>query len=702
MRIVCLECVSPADKHAIIELLGAGDFKAVLWDWQFHECVGERTRTLIIAYDDTDKVIGFNGSIPVTVQMAGTNHVALWSCDFIVSATCRGQGIGHKLKQDLLKRADLVMALGLSAAADRVHASMGWKRGPSVRSFTRLHEMRDIRAAVKVVAQHAQSIWLRFRDPGQRASLSTSVVSLDALAQEAQQLWEKVRASYDNIVVRDWAYLKWRYARHPSAWYRAICVRSASGELEGVGIFWLSERRAVLVDYVGPRRARSIKDSIVRCFVHECRHAPLLECSTTDEELQDALAMHGFVNWRNRAAAFNYYQPSPGPEGEWFLMGGDSDGDILEAGRSADEFRVEHWDEATFLSSRTEWSDLLSRSTADRLFLSWEWQAAWWTTFARAHGLQLRCLAVRNRAGRLVGIAPMYVHAATQRNVASRRLQFIGNIWRGPSTMRTEYLEFVLDERVEAEVARTICSRLIEDSSWDDLVLTDLRFECATRTAVETTALAEHCYLRTGESYTGYGIEVRGSFEQYVRGLSASRRRKLFQQRHKLDKLGTVKLVSLGSEDFLVFAPRMDRLHACRWGKPFFVDRLQQFHERLIADLPEGARAHLSILQVGTVDLSAAYNIRVGTREYNLQGGFDENAVRGVSLGLVHTGYLIEEAFKDGIECLDLLVGGGKQHNFKERIADIVMRTSTLHVVRSPLLQASFRVHDALKAQRRR
>ena len=122
--------------------------------------------------------------------------------------------------------------------------------------------------------------------------------------------------------------------------------------------------------------------------------------------------------------------------------------------------------------------------------------------------------------------------------------------------------------------------------------------------------------------------------------------------------------------------------------------------ERLIAHLPQDAAAHFSILVLNGVDASAAYNIRVGKREYNLQGGFDENAARGVSLGLVHTGYLIEQAFCEGIECLDLLVGGGKHHNFKEHVADVVCETATLHVVRAPLLQAGFRAHDALKGYR--
>ncbi|WP_129645581.1 GNAT family N-acetyltransferase [Peristeroidobacter agariperforans] len=701
MRIECVERVSPAEKHAIIELLGTGDFKSTLWDWQFHRQVGERRRILIVAYDDDGQVVGFNGSLPISVKLNGSSSSALWSCDFIVSAASRGKGIGHMLKQDLLTRADSVMALGLSSTADRVHASMGWKRGPSVGSFTRLNDMRSLRSAIKVGLQHLQSFWLRARPSGSaRQRFTASVTSIRTLGEEVEQLWEAVRTGYENVVVRDWTYVNWRYAEHPMADYRAICVRDAEHRLRAMGIFWMSSRRAVLVDYIGPRAGAAEKQAIVLRFLKECRSAPLLECSTTDSELQHSLAKYGFVNWRNRAAAFNYYDPHARSDGgEWFLMGGDSDGDMLEAGRSADEFRVERWDESMFARARNEWTDLLNRSTADRLFLSWEWLHTWWQTFGGAHGLELRILAVRERSGRLVGVAPLYLHRATQRNFASRRMQFIGNIWRGAATMRTEYLEFVLDTASAAEVARVLCNSLIADRSWDDLVLTDLPLECATRKAVESSQVMQHCYLRVADSYTGYGIDTSGVFDEYVSRLSASRRRKLFVQRRKLEKQGAVVLETLPPQDFEGFAARLDRLHRCRWGKDFFVGRIRRFHAALLAGLPPGASAHLSVMTLNGMDVSAAYNVRVGTREYNLQGGFDEQAVPSVSLGLVHTGYLIEQAFREGIECLDLLVGGGKQHDFKARIADAVRRTATLHVVRAPLLQAGFRLNDAMKRQ---
>lgn len=703
MRIECLESVPPTERDAIIELLGAARFKQLLWEWQFHAKVGDRARTLIVAYDDDGSVIGFNGSIPVAVQLKEKTVPALWSCDFIVSAACRGKGIGHSLKRELLGASRLVMALGLSAAADRVHASMGWTRGPSVRSFTRLQKPRGVRSFIKLSAQYLQSFAYRVREPRWRFGYQVELCELHTLREEAQALWERVRSGYDNIVVRDWSYLEWRYASHPLARYRAVCARDARGDLIAFGIFWRSSRRAVLVDYVGPRHEPIAKDAIVRGFLEECRGAPVLDCATTDPELQISLQRFGFVHWRERAAAFNYFVPGEYTnDGAWFLMGGDSDGDILEAARSSDPYVINVWGEEEFLSAREEWTALLARSRADRLFLSWEWQSAWWRTFGAVNHLDLRILAVRDARGTLVGIAPLYLHHAKQRNVSSRRLQFIGNIWRGPATMRTEYLEFLLDAQVEDEVAAALCAYLERDRSWDDMVLTDLCLPSVTRAALEASSMSERCYFRTVERFSGYGVSTRVTFEEYLRSLSGSRRRKLFHQRRKLEQLGAVSLIAVERDEFPEFARRLDRLHECRWGKPFFVGRIREFHERLVADLPPQSKTHLSLLQIDGVDVSAAYNLRVQGREYNLQGGFDETAARGLSLGLIHNGFIIEKAFADSIECVDLLVGGGKHDNFKARIADVVRQSATLHIVRAPLLQIGFRAHDAMKERSKR
>src|SRR6516165_3567427 len=53
---------------------------------------------------------------------------------------------------------------------------------------------------------------------------------------------------------------------------------------------------------------------------------------------------------------------------------------------------------------RSEWSDLLARSSSPEPMLSPEWLLEWWTIFGGMDGRRLRSLAVRD-GERLVGLA---------------------------------------------------------------------------------------------------------------------------------------------------------------------------------------------------------------------------------------------------------------------------------------------------------
>lgn len=476
--------------------------------------------------------------------------------------------------------------------------------------------------------------------------------------------------------------------------YRAIVAR-VRGTVSAVAFFWVAKNRAVLVDFVGSRQNGALIQEIVGAFVHACRGVTFLECSTTHLELQTTLQKHGFIKWRSVGTIFNVFPATlAGPGHEWFLMGGDSDGDILAAARAGDQFRVERWSEEHFFAARAEWSELLEHSDANRLFLSWEWLSTWWSTYSRRHHLELYCLAVRDKQDRLIGIAPLYLHRAKLRGLFSKRAQFIGNIWQGRATMRTEYLEFIV-ERARADlVVATLLDTLSAARDWDDIVLTDLDQESATYRVLHRHALGRDNYIRYVSHYTGYAIHTHRTWDAYLREISGNQRRKLFLQRRQLEARGPVELEWFDGNRFEEFADRLDRLHALRWGRPFFKGEMRNFHRHLVSAHGNGALCHASILVVGGRDVSALYNVRAAGREYNLQGGFDEQFARGLSMAFLHLGYVIERAIADKIDRVELLVGGGKKGNFKSSISQPVTKSASVHVLRSPARSYVHRVYD--------
>ena len=81
-------------------------------------------------------------------------------------------------------------------------------------------------------------------------------------------------------------------------------------------------------------------------------------------------------------------------------------------------------DVSQFRDMRDEWNYLLSRSTTDTIFLTWEWLFSWWEIFGDNNKLFI--ITVRNNTNELIGIAPLFVHKTHFYKFPVRELSFIG------------------------------------------------------------------------------------------------------------------------------------------------------------------------------------------------------------------------------------------------------------------------------------
>ena len=361
--------------------------------------------------------------------------------------------------------------------------------------------------------------------------------------------------------------------------------------------------------------------------------------------------------------------------------------------------QVRLWSESEFSSNAQVWGDLMSRAECDRLFLSWIWQWNWWSTFGAANGLELRLYAAY-QGDALVGLAPMFLNVGRQRSVNIRRLQFIGNIWRGPMTMRTEYLDLIVDRNCKHQVTAVLLRRMMKDKSWDELILTDLELRSSVYPSLK--GVAESSTIRMPANYQSYEVSCEQSFAQYLGRLSQNARRKLYGQRSKLGQYGTVRVEYFDPQDFQSFFDVLNELHQHRWGRPFFVGLMREFHQSLLSQFEQLGRSRLSVMYVGQQPVSAMYSLIVEGREYHLQGGFNAEFARSLSLGSLHLGYSIERAFADGVEVIDLLVGGGRSTDFKRHFARPVERSCLVQIVRSRRLRLGYGLLDALRSVRAR
>jgi CelD/BcsL family acetyltransferase involved in cellulose biosynthesis len=359
--------------------------------------------------------------------------------------------------------------------------------------------------------------------------------------------------------------------------------------------------------------------------------------------------------------------------------------------------RVTRWTDEEFLARRAEWQSLLGVSDVDPLFMSWDWISTWWRHHREALQAQLCVLAVYQPNGELAGIAPFHAHRATHRGMLSaRRLELLGNAWRNPAVVFSEYLDLIADARFRDDVCEAVGSWLRENSTWDELVLCNLRDDSVA--ARLGGSLSGAAYLRPVESMLGWSIALPQSFDSFVTRLSSNTRRKVVHQREKL--VGATFVV-IGAVDRAAALERLDNFVAGRFGAPAPGDSRTRarFHAEIVENWADAGEVHITELRAAGKCVSVMFNVRRGGTEYYLQSGFDASHARGLSPGLLHLGYAIEAACRDGIRDFDFLAGRGLHRDYKRDFAAHSVPLETLHIVRKPALRTFFRVIDRLRGR---
>ncbi|MGQ9668215.1 MAG: GNAT family N-acetyltransferase, partial [Anaerolineae bacterium] len=121
-------------------------------------------------------------------------------------------------------------------------------------------------------------------------------------------------------------------------------------------------------------------------------------------------------------------------------------------------------DASAFDNLRAEWNPLVFASAANEIFLTLEWQEAWWRHLG---GGELWITAVRDPAGALLAIFPCHVLDTTD---GRRLLRFIGCV------EVTDYLDFILAKGLEEALLELFVEGLgsEEAPAWDSAVLCNI------------------------------------------------------------------------------------------------------------------------------------------------------------------------------------------------------------------------------------
>ena len=359
---------------------------------------------------------------------------------------------------------------------------------------------------------------------------------------------------------------------------------------------------------------------------------------------------------------------------------------------------VRAWSLAEWLRSEAVWERLLTRSNADALFLSWQWLTNWWRFYGEALGLTPEIMAFY-RGDDLVGLAPLYRRELTRAGfVRTYSVQVMGVAWRDPFPLISEYQDVIaLPEDLHA--IRVECVRaLLAQPAWTEFVI-----GCTTA-GEEWLGTFSHLvrshahYARELDRSVSYQADLAQGFDPYLRKLGQSTRRSLWSLRRRLaQEHGEVRCEFLTREQIEEGFNDLNRLHQLRWNKPAFAGERLEYHKRLATDL--AARGELAITRLRVLGnvVSVLYDIRKGTRQYNLKLGFDPAFTGRLSLGLIHFGYAMEAAAERGVTLYDFLAGPGQRCDFKRNLAQTRRELSCVQIVRGSWLPPLYRWRDRLR-----
>ena len=690
---------SSNDKEAVMAVLGNGGIKRPLMDWQFERCSNRRP----IVSTKNGKLSGFNGIMPVNIWLDGKCVDAAWSCDFIVSPDCRRQGIGRQLKAALDADWPFLMALGISRVGQLALRTAGWVPFHGPKRYSRVLIGHDWRH--RLVAEFQRATYLIMGKIRRKKLAPFTITRSDKLPAKKQvdSLLQAVIDDYDGCVIRDWDYLDWRYAQAPYHGYYFLHVYEET-TLVGLGVVGETDSQLSFVDYLGPYGKSAIKIALVEYVISTAEKKERLNCTTSDKDLQRALLRSGFLPVRQGRIAFhvrdNRKAALPKPK-HWFLMGGDSDSEMLAQARNCwAQLSISIWDDALFDQSEAEWDDLANRSNANPLFMKWQWQHTWWREFGLPNKHKLHIIAVRDRSMRLIALAPFYWRERSVYGVRTTRLEALGNLWQGPATMRSEYLEPLVDPHWLEPATTAIAESLATKPIFDDLVFSDVPLSSRNANQLLLTLQGKWStrqLVRIREDETRF-IVLPNEFGDYLSALGGNTRRRLFGRRKYLNDIGSVSRKYATSDSLSHYFELLNDFHVRRWGKPAFVGPTLTFHLTLAAHLLSKKQLRLSKISVDGRDVSVLYNAISGDREYNLQMGFDETFHGGkLSLGILHLGYAIEESIDNEIRIFDLLAGAGKTEHYKYRITNSGTQLCRWHVIRPRWLRSIYALRHAAR-----
>jgi CelD/BcsL family acetyltransferase involved in cellulose biosynthesis len=183
-----------------------------------------------------------------------------------------------------------------------------------------------------------------------------------------------------------------------------------------------------------------------------------------------------------------------------------------------------------FADMREEWNTLLSESYTNTIFLTWEWLYSWWKCFGEDADLFI--VVVRDKTGKLIGVAPLFIKNAKFYSFPVRQLGLIGE---GHSDRQ----DFIITKDTNEAIYAIEKHILMNRGRWDIIKLDQI----PETGALCTVGLKSQAMMEKERSSICPFVRIEGEWEGYFRGLGKKFRKDIRHKMNRLKRFGEWKFI---------------------------------------------------------------------------------------------------------------------------------------------------------------
>jgi CelD/BcsL family acetyltransferase involved in cellulose biosynthesis len=313
--------------------------------------------------------------------------------------------------------------------------------------------------------------------------------------------------------------------------------------------------------------------------------------------------------------------------------------------------------------------EIKSSPKIDSFFRSDAWLQAWIDTYGKDPRITLVDPFGRNNPREIF----YRIKSPVRKWLSFQTIALAGTAIKPLSTPRSEY----------NHIGDSLCDEALfsalGDLSWSQIVFKDMAKWAAGN--IESLAAKTNWSFHSNPQESTYYISAP-DISVYKASLTASTRARYFNRRERLKDAGEVEFRDFAITDADAFFDVLDSFHCTRWGQPCYSPVSRRFLLNFMQRFIEAGEVTMQAMLLDGKPLSVLYDVIYKGRRYNLQSGFSEHALTGVSPGALHMGYAIETAIESGQE-YDFLAGSGKNRNYKASIANCQEIIQTVTVEKS-------------------